>query len=116
VFLGWLARILQSNVADCFRDGEEIRRLIEAFLSARAAALPMPRFGPAIPTEESQDWEDFDIDVNDPAILALVDGRQSPPRKQQILDLEAAKVNKIGFRRQSANYFIGYTGIIVSDV
>lgn len=116
MFLGWLARILQSNVVDCFRNGEEIRRLIEAFLSARAGALPKPRFGLAIPTEDSQDWEDVDIDVNDPAVLALVDGRQSPLREKQTMDQEAAEVCNIEPRRQSANCFTGYPGIVIRDV
>jgi len=92
VSTGWLSRILQMNCIDWFRDGHEIRRLIQAFLSA---ALPVRRSYAAIATDDSQDWEDFDIDVNDPLVLALVDGRQSPSKECDTSDKETAEVSYI---------------------
>lgn len=99
IVLGWLARILQSSLVNWFRDGEEIRRLIQAFLSARAAALSVSRLQ-VVPTEDSQNWEDFDVDINDPAVLALVDGRQSPREKDQ----ETTRVSCVNILCQSANH------------
>ncbi|EPQ56427.1 hypothetical protein GLOTRDRAFT_138160 [Gloeophyllum trabeum ATCC 11539] len=77
----WVTRVFaaSTNLANVPTTGLEIRKLVQAFLDARAAAMPMPRIkGPAAANvapadEDSQDiYGDLDLDLDDPELLAAL--------------------------------------------
>jgi len=86
---------MESSLADDIRTNMEIRRLIQAYLQARNRALP-PRYRPAEPafrdpeSQETDDYGDFDIDLNDPALLQMLG--ESEPSPSVTLDKRVAKV------------------------
>lgn len=75
--------------------GEEIRRFIQAFLDARTRALPTPRRPALLPLQESQDeFGDLDdIDLDDPQVIAAVEGKELQLNPAQKMDKHAASVS-----------------------
>ena len=83
----WLTIRLTDRACKIIRDqklrDEAITRvefvsLVHAFFKARAWTVPPSRNAPAVP-EDSQNEFDFDLDLNDPTILAALDGSETPP-------------------------------------
>jgi hypothetical protein len=72
---------------------EEIRRFIQAFLSARLGAVPRPP-RPSVATQpESQDeFGEFDLDMDDPDVIALMEGRAAVPHPYEAQDKQVAEV------------------------
>ena len=80
-FLAWVTRIFStsSNLLHVGGTGEEIRKLVQAFLDAREAALPPTRqLLNVIPRnnedgqESQEDYGAFDLDLDDPELQAAL--------------------------------------------
>ncbi|KDQ06855.1 hypothetical protein BOTBODRAFT_140680 [Botryobasidium botryosum FD-172 SS1] len=91
----WLSEIFKSSLIDDPRTGDEIRRFIQTFLDARTKALPPPR-RPLLALEDSQeDYGDIDFDLNDPGLIAALEGDAEgggQPDPLRELDLKVAKI------------------------
>ncbi|OBZ69025.1 hypothetical protein A0H81_11232 [Grifola frondosa] len=78
----WVTRVFSNTTTlpSMATTGMEIRRLVQAFLDARAKVVPRPaRPRPPVveETEESQeDYGHFDLDLNDPELLAALGGNE----------------------------------------
>lgn len=91
--LGCIVEILETSVANDSKTLYEIRRLLESFLEARRVALPR-RIEKALQQEDSQDyWGDLGIDLNDPAVIALIDGTNIVTSEIEEQDRKAASVS-----------------------
>ena len=98
-FLAWVTRIFStsSNLLHVGGTGEEIRKLVQAFLDARQAALPRTR---QLPNTISRDDEDnqesqedygaFDLDLDDPELQAALGSEQENQHSQVIKIKEEA--------------------------
>ncbi|KZT27796.1 hypothetical protein NEOLEDRAFT_1130281 [Neolentinus lepideus HHB14362 ss-1] len=88
----WVTRVFaaSTNLANVPTTGIEIRKLVQAFLDARAAVMPKPRIHRAAPAnsvvseEDSQgQYDDMQIDLDDPELLAaLGEDVQSAAQKE----------------------------------
>ncbi|KAL6308241.1 Mus7/MMS22 family-domain-containing protein [Sparassis latifolia] len=86
----WIARVFsnQTNLTSVITTGLEIRRLVQAFLDARARVIPRPpRPRPvsavAEETQESQeDYGMFDLNMDDPELLAALGEVEESARMQ----------------------------------
>lgn len=90
-----MKRILYKHeLHDISRLAGAIRGVIEGFLVARSAALPSPdRPKRGGDDEESQDQYggfDFDFDLNDPALVAALDGSTEPQAGPDLKAKQAA--------------------------
>jgi hypothetical protein len=77
----WVTRIFvkSTNLAHVGKTGLEIRRLVQAFLDARQAAMPAPQRHPGavlVGDQESQESQEdygiFDLDLDDPELQAAL--------------------------------------------
>lgn len=79
------------------RTGLEICKCIQSFLVARRAIFPPPSFPkPAAGREsqESQDeYGDGGLDLNDPALLAVLADIEDRPDENEVADRHASEVN-----------------------
>ncbi|KDQ61632.1 hypothetical protein JAAARDRAFT_31105 [Jaapia argillacea MUCL 33604] len=83
----WVTRVFatSTNLANGLETGVEIRRLVQAFLDARAAIMPTPsKPKPAIEAvdrQESQDeYDQFDFNLDDPELQAALGELDEPSR------------------------------------
>lgn len=68
--------------------GDQIRRLVQAFLDARSLVIPKPRRPqPRVVAEDSQesqyDYDQFDLDLDDPELLAALGENLGDPEAIQ---------------------------------
>ncbi|KAL1950542.1 hypothetical protein VTO73DRAFT_5666 [Trametes versicolor] len=75
----WVARVFSTSttLSSITSTGDQIRRFVQAFLDARALVIPRPcRPQPRVVTEDSQesqyDYDQFDLDLDDPELLAAL--------------------------------------------
>ncbi|RPD62610.1 hypothetical protein L226DRAFT_458818, partial [Lentinus tigrinus ALCF2SS1-7] len=74
----WVHRVFSTatNLSTIPSTGEEIRRLVQAFLDARSRVMPKPRRpypqGVLEDSQESQDYGCFQIDFDDPELQAAL--------------------------------------------
>ena len=75
----WVTRVFATatNLSTNPSTGDEIRRFVQAFLDARGRVIPPPRRPqPRAVAEDSQESQDdygqFDIDLDDPELLAAL--------------------------------------------
>ncbi|KAF9511341.1 hypothetical protein BS47DRAFT_1298948 [Hydnum rufescens UP504] len=89
----WLVQIFQTSMLEDRGTSEEIRRFIQAFLSARLGAVPRPS-RPSVATQpESQDeFGEFDLDMDDPDVIALMEGRATVPHPYEAQDKQVAEI------------------------
>lgn len=69
--------LIHPHLTDVHKTSLEIRRLVESMVKARTNALPPPKFPridlPPPSNQESQDeYGGFDLDINDPALIAAL--------------------------------------------
>lgn len=83
--------------------GEEIRKLVQAFLDARQAALPRTRqLSTTIPrnnedSQESQeDYGAFDLDLDDPELQAAL-GNEQENQHSQVIKIKEDAVCQVGY-------------------
>lgn len=67
---------------------QQLRSLIQSFLSARLAALPPIKRIDTVQDESQEYWGDFSFDIDDPDVLALT-GVDLTHERSTITDLEA---------------------------
>lgn len=101
VLEAWVTKIFSAiNLSNGAKTGVEIRRLVQAFLDARAAAMPepsRPRLRSMADNQESQDeYGMLDLDLDDPELLAAL-GEE--PQDLQATDnkVKEARVCKVRF-------------------
>ncbi|KAI0712388.1 methyl methanesulfonate-sensitivity protein 22 [Earliella scabrosa] len=76
----WVTEVFSkaTNLSTISSTGDEIRRLVQAFLDARSLVIPKRRRPQRrVVVDESQDSQDyghFELDMNDPALIAALDG------------------------------------------
>ncbi|CDO69890.1 hypothetical protein BN946_scf184884.g49 [Trametes cinnabarina] len=75
----WVTRIFSTatTLSTVSAVGDQIRRLVQAFLDVRALVIPKPRRPqPRVIAEDSQesqyDYDQFDLDLDDPDLLAAL--------------------------------------------
>ncbi|KAI0819256.1 Mus7/MMS22 family-domain-containing protein [Trametes gibbosa] len=75
----WVTRVFSTatGLSSIISTGDQIRRFVQAFLDARALIIPKPRRPqPRVVTEESQEsqyeYDQFDLDLDDPELLAAL--------------------------------------------
>ncbi|KAI0357556.1 hypothetical protein OH77DRAFT_1510566 [Trametes cingulata] len=75
----WVTRVFSTatTLSSVLSTGDQIRRFVQAFLDARARVIPKPRRPtPRIIAEDSQesqyDYEQFELDLDDPELLAAL--------------------------------------------
>jgi hypothetical protein len=98
----WLAQLFQSSVIENKRAADSIRKYIQVFLESRQVALPPARHlaPPAVPQEESQEeYGDFNIDLDDPQLLAVLEGPpvEPPVDSHRERDKQVANVRAFSF-------------------
>lgn len=88
-----LVQIFQTSIIDDHSSSEEIRRFIQTFLSTRLNAVPRsPRPSIAAQPESQDEFGDFDLDIDDPDVIALMGGREVVSYPYEDLDKKAAVV------------------------
>lgn len=91
----WMPQTLSSPLVKDHRTGLEICSCVQKFLSARATVIPLPAI-PKPRLEESQesqdDYGEYDLDMNDPNLLALFD-QAEPVNENHAADQHASEVN-----------------------
>lgn len=77
--IAWVARVFSTSttLSSIMSTGDQIRRFVQAFLDARALVIPRPRRPqPRVVAEDSQesqyDYDQFDLDLDDPELLAAL--------------------------------------------
>lgn len=77
--VAWVTRVFSTSTAlsSILSTGDQIRRFVQAFLDARAQVIPKPRRPqPRVIAEDSQesqyDYDQFDLDLDDPELLAAL--------------------------------------------
>ncbi|KAG8904169.1 hypothetical protein FRB99_002150, partial [Tulasnella sp. 403] len=103
-----LGQILQSSLSNDVRTNVEIRKLLQAFLHARTEVLgPRTSRGEAVAvqveseTQESDEFGDFSLDLNDPRVLAaLGDGEKTPEmmKEDRVADVIKTTLSSAIFR------------------
>ncbi|EIN06032.1 hypothetical protein PUNSTDRAFT_145408 [Punctularia strigosozonata HHB-11173 SS5] len=71
----WISETLNPTVGlvDLRSTGYAVRSLVQAFLDARSAYMPKPRRPRKTHhSEDSQEYDDFELDLNDPALLVAL--------------------------------------------
>ncbi|GJJ11453.1 hypothetical protein Clacol_005686 [Clathrus columnatus] len=90
----WMPQILSSPLIKDHRTGLEICSCIQRFLAVRADVIPLPTL-PKPRLEESQesqdDYGDYELDMNDPTLLALFD-HSEPVNENYSADQHASEV------------------------
>ena len=84
---------MQSSLSTDVRTNVEIRKLIQAFLNARGKALGPRSVPEEVPESESQDYGEFDGDMNDPVFLAFFGGG-GPKTPEMLMEDRVANVSK----------------------
>ncbi|CAL1712168.1 unnamed protein product [Somion occarium] len=92
----WISRIfsIETDLTSVSKIRTEVRRLVHEFLRARAAVIPKPVRSrkPSVVLEESQESQDdygqFDIDLNDPELLAALGESNSSSLSDDLLGKE----------------------------
>lgn len=104
-FLAWVTRIFSTSspLLHVGGTGEEIRKLVQAFLDARQAALPRTRqLSTTIPrnnedSQESQeDYGAFDLDLDDPELQAAL-GNEQENQHSQVIKIKEDAVCQVGY-------------------
>lgn len=91
-----MPQVLSSPLVKDHRTGLEICSCIQEFLRVRAKVIPMlviskPRLEES--QESQEDYGDYDLDMNDPTLLALFD-QSEPVNENHAADLRISEVNK----------------------
>ncbi|KAI0373643.1 hypothetical protein BV20DRAFT_1111197 [Pilatotrama ljubarskyi] len=75
----WVTRVFSTSttLSSVLSTGDQIRRFVQAFLDARARVIPKPRRPqPRVIAEDSQesqyDYDQFELDLDDPELLAAL--------------------------------------------
>ena len=93
-----MKRVLASKLWVVPATGDEIRRLVQAFLEARREVVPRPRRPlrqlPTETSDDSQDYFDDEIDPMDPELEAALGGGLTP--EQQEIQQKDARVSEVG--------------------
>ena len=97
MYSAWISRIFSSSLAADYRTGLEIRKCVQSFLKARQAAIPLPALpSQAVHRQETQDsqdeYGDGGLDLNDPAVLALLADVEGSPDENYLADQKASEV------------------------
>ncbi|KAH9851730.1 Mus7/MMS22 family-domain-containing protein [Lenzites betulinus] len=86
----WVTSVFSrtTSLSSIISTGDQIRRFVQAFLDARALVLPKPRRPqPRVIAEESQesqyDYDQFDLDLDDPELLAALGEDLGPSEHSQ---------------------------------
>ena len=93
-FAAWVTRIFAqfTNLTHVGKTALEIRRLVQAFLDARQAAIPGPQRHPIVVAggdqESQEDYGAFDLDLDDPELQAALgdDGESSVANQNRAKD------------------------------
>lgn len=99
--------LLNQPLTSVSRTSEEIRRTLQCFLEARKLTIPAPerpRLAPIPAAQESQEeYGVFDLDYDDPALLAALgeNGQPALPSDEQIKDGALRTVS-----RRSQSHFL----------
>ena len=94
----WVSRIFSGSLAADYRTGLEIRKCVQSFLTARRAVIPLPPLPrQALHLQEIQDsqdeYGDGGLDLNDPAVLALLADVEGFPDENYVADQKAGEVS-----------------------
>ncbi|KAI0655367.1 Mus7/MMS22 family-domain-containing protein [Cubamyces menziesii] len=86
----WVTRVFSTatTLSSVLSTGDQIRRLVQAFLDARSLVIPKPRRPqPRVVAEDSQesqyDYDQFDLDLDDPELLAALGENLGDPEAIQ---------------------------------